>query len=147
MGLRTAYIIYQTMKKGVIIAYVVIIVVLAALVSPGSTLAQQPGVKRTELQRHDLSIPGREAIQMRIDFDRGAMIPRLSHPGEEVIYVLKGWLEYQVGSDPPMRLNAGDVLFIPAGVIHSVKNVGDGNAAELVTYIVQKGKRLFTIIR
>ena len=134
------------MKKGVI-ATVIIIVVLAALVSPGSTLAQQPGIKRTELQRHDLSIPGREAIQMRIDFDRGAMIPRLSHPGEEVIYVLKGWLEYQVGHDPPMRLRAGDVLFIPAGVTHTTKNVGDGSAAELSTYVVQKGRRLVTMVR
>ena len=26
-------------------------------------LAQQPGVTRTDLQRHDLSIPGREAIE------------------------------------------------------------------------------------
>jgi len=137
----------KTVKKGLVIAITLTIVMLGVLIIPGFALAQQPGVKRIELQRHDLSIPGREAIQMRIDFDRGAMIPRLSHPGEEVVYVLKGWLEYQVGSDPPMRLNAGDVLFVPAGVIHSAKNVGDGNAAELVTYIVQKGKRLFTIIR
>ena len=135
------------MKKGVFIATAITIVVLAAFIIPGSVLAQQPGIKRTELQRHDLSISGREVIQMRVDFDRGAMIPRLSHPGEEIIYVLKGWLEYQVGGDPPMRLNAGDVLFIPAGVTHTAKNVGDGNAAELATYVVQKGKRLFTIIR
>ena len=120
---------------------------LAALVSTGSALAQQPGVKRTELQRHDLSIPGLEAVQMRMDFDPGAMIPRHSHPGEEIIYVLKGWLEYQVGSDPPMRLRAGDVLFIPAHTTHTAKNVGDGNASELATYVVPKGKRLVTMVR
>ena len=124
----------------------IIIAVLAALVIPGYAPAQQPGIKRTELQRHDLSTPGREAIQMRIDFDRGAMVPRHFHPGEEIVYVLKGWLEYQVGHDPPMRLNAGDVLFIPAGVIHTAKNVGDGGAAELATYVVRKGRRLVTIV-
>jgi quercetin dioxygenase-like cupin family protein len=134
------------MKKGVLAAAIAF-VVLAAFIIPGSALAQQPGIKRTELQRHDLSIPGREAIQVRIDFDPGAMFPRHSHPGEEIVYVLKGWLEYQVGNDPPMRLRAGDVLFIPAGMIHTAKNVGDGTAAELATYVVQKGKRLVTIAR
>ncbi len=37
---------------------------------------------------------------------------------------------------------AGDVLFIPAGAIHSARNVGSGNGAELATYIVNKGKPL-----
>jgi quercetin dioxygenase-like cupin family protein len=134
------------MKKN-FLPCVITIVVLTALVSPGSALAQQPGIKRTELQRHDLSIPGREAIQVRIDFDQGAMILRHSHPGEEIIYVLKGWLEYQVGSDPPMRLRAGDVVFIPAHTIHSAKNVGDGNASELATYVVPRGRRLFSLVR
>jgi len=135
------------MKKGVIIVITLTIILLAVLMIPGSILAQQPGIRRTELQRHDLSTPGREAIQVRIDFDPGAVIPRHSHPGEEIIYVLKGWLEFKIGGDPPMRFNAGDVLFIPAGTIHTVKNVGDGNAAELATYVVAKGKRLVTIVR
>ena len=137
---------YKTMKKKRSILAGAI-TILAVFIIPGSALAQQPGIKRTELQRHDLSIPGREAIQVRIDFDPGAMFPRHSHPGEEIIYVLKGWLEYQVGNDPPMRLRAGDVLFIPAGMIHTAKNVGDGTAAELATYVVQKGRRLVTIAR
>ena len=34
-----------------------------------AALAQQQGVKRTELQRYDLSIPGREVIQVRVDLD------------------------------------------------------------------------------
>jgi len=134
------------MKKK-FVAGAITIVVLTAFIIPGFALAQQPGIKHTELQRHDLSIPGREAIQVRVDFDPGAMFPRHLHPGEEIIYVLKGWLEYQVGGDPPMRLRAGDVLFIPAGVIHTAKNVGDSNAAELSTYVVQKRRRLVTLVK
>ena len=38
---------------------------LAALTIPAFAQAQQPGTKRTELQRQDLSAPGREVIQMR----------------------------------------------------------------------------------
>ena len=78
-----------------------------------AALAQQQGVKRTELQRYDLSIPGREVIQVRVDFDPGYVSPRHTHPGEEIIYVLEGLLEYQVEGKPPVTLKAGDVLFIP----------------------------------
>ena len=106
--------------------------------------AQQPGIKRTDLQRHDLSAPGRELIQVRVDFDPGSAFPKHSHPGEEIIYVIEGTLEYDVDGKPPVTLKAGEVLFIPYGVIHSARNVGNDNAAELATYIVEKGKPLVT---
>ena len=44
-----------------------------------------------------------------------------------------------------MTLKAGDVLFIPHGTHHEVKNAGSGNAAELATYIVEKGKPLVVL--
>jgi quercetin dioxygenase-like cupin family protein len=104
--------------------------------------AQQSGTKRTELQRHDLSAPGREVVQVRIDFAPGAVAPRHSHPGEEIIYFIEGSLEYEVEGKPPVTLKASEVLFVPAGVIHAAKNVGGGNGAELATYVVEKGKPL-----
>jgi quercetin dioxygenase-like cupin family protein len=111
------------------------------------TPAQQPGVKRTDLQRHDLSVPGREVIQVRVDLDPGVAFPRHRHPGEEIIYVIEGSLEYEVEGKPPITLKAGDVLFIPAGTIHAAKNVGSGNGAELATYIVEKGKPLVELVK
>jgi quercetin dioxygenase-like cupin family protein len=118
----------------------------ALMVGSGLTLyvvrAQQSGTKRTELQRHDLSAPGREVVQVRIDFAPGAVAPRHSHPGEEIIYVIEGSLEYQVDGRPPVTLKAGEVLFVPAGAIHAAKNVGGGNGAELATYVVEKGRPL-----
>lgn len=77
--------------------------------------AQQPaGFTRTDLQRHDLSAPGREAVQVRVDIEPGKAFGRHTHPGEEIIYVLTGTLEYEVDGRPPATLKAGDVLFIPA---------------------------------
>lgn len=116
--------------------------VLAALLLNSTAFAQQGGIKRTDLQRHNLSIPGREVIQVRVDIGPGITAPRHSHPGEEIIYVLEGLLEYQLDGKPPVTLKAGDVLFIPAGVIHTAKNTGHSNAAELATYVVEKGKPL-----
>jgi quercetin dioxygenase-like cupin family protein len=109
--------------------------------------AQQPGIKRTDLQRHDLSAPGREVVQVRVELAPGVAFPKHSHPGEEIIYVLEGSLEYQVEGKAPMTLKAGDVLFIPAGTIHSARNVGSGNGAELATYVVEKGKPLVTVVK
>ena len=108
------------------------------------TRAQAPGIKRTDLQQQSLSVPGREVVQVRVDIAPGVLASRHSHPGEEIIYVIEGTLEYDVDGKPPVTLKAGEVLFIPYGVIHSAKNVGNDNAAELATYIVEKGKPLVT---
>ena len=109
--------------------------------------AQRPEVKRTDLQQHDLSVPGREVVQVRVDIAPGVLAPNHSHPGEEVAYVIEGLLEYQFEGKPPVTLKAGEVLFIPAGTIHSAKNVGSVNGAELATYIVEKGKPLVTPVK
>jgi quercetin dioxygenase-like cupin family protein len=113
----------------------------------GLAQAQQPGVKRTDLQQHDLSVPGREVVQVRVDIAPGVLAPNHSHPGEEIVYVIEGLLEYQLEGKPPVTLRAGEVLFIPAGTIHSAKNVGSVNGAELATYIVEKGKPLVTPVK
>ncbi|MFY9757707.1 MAG: cupin domain-containing protein, partial [Pseudolabrys sp.] len=52
---------------------------------------------------------------MRVDIGPGEVAPRHKHPGEEIIYVLEGTLEYEVDGKPPVTLKAGDVLFIPYG--------------------------------
>ncbi len=121
--------------------------ILVALLFPSVVLAQPPGIGRTELQRHDLDVPGREAVQVRIDFDPGAAFGMHTHPGEEVIYVLEGVLEYQVAGRPPVTLKAGEVLFIPTGTAHAARNVGKGKGAELATYLVEKGKPLLTLVK
>jgi quercetin dioxygenase-like cupin family protein len=109
--------------------------------------AQQSGVKRTDLQQHDLSIPGREVVQSLVEIGPGVLAPNHKHPGEEIVYVLEGSLEYRVEGKPPVTLTAGDVLFIPAETIHSASNVGRGNGAELATYVVEKGKPLVVLAR
>ncbi len=111
------------------------------------TRAQQPGIKRTDLQRHDLGVPGREVVQVRVDFAPGVAFPKHSHPGEEIVYVIEGVLEYEVEGKAPVTLKAGEVLFIPAGAIHAAKNVGSANGAELATYVVEKGKPLVVLVK
>jgi quercetin dioxygenase-like cupin family protein len=124
----------------------------AALIVAGSLASQAaptqvPGLTRTDLQRHDLSVPGREVVQVVVGIAPGVVAPRHSHPGDEIVYVLDGVLEYQLDGKPPVTLKAGEVLFIPARAIHAAKNVGSGDAQELATYIVEIGKPLLSLAK
>jgi hypothetical protein len=91
-----------------------------------SAPAQTPALRRTELQQHDLAIAGREVVQVRVDFAPGAGAPKHTHPGEEVVFTIEGSMEYR---------------------LHSARNVGSGGAAELATYIVEKGKPLVVVVK
>ena len=127
------------MRKILGLALATVFISSATLAAPNPP---RPGVKRTDLQRHDLSIPGRETVQARIDIAPGATAAWHRHPGEEVIYVLEGVLEYQLEGASPVILRAGEVLFVPSGVAHKARNPGTTNGAELATYIVEKGRPL-----
>ena len=130
-----------------IILIEIVCLALAILIGISWAQMKQKEIKRTLLQQHDLSIANREVVQVRIDFDAGKAFGPHTHPGEEIIYVLEGLLEYDVAGKLPVTLKAGDVLFIPAGIIHSAKNVGGKNAAELATYVVEKGKPIISVVK
>jgi quercetin dioxygenase-like cupin family protein len=129
-----------------VVTALVAAVMMAGSGSPLPASPRPAGTIRTDLQRHDLGIPGREMLQARVDFAPGASFPRHTHPGEEIIYVLAGTLEYEVAGKP-VTLKAGDVLFVPSGTVHAARNVGTGPAAELATYIVEKGRPLTEFVK
>ena len=55
--------------------------------APYVARAQAPGITRTDLQRHDCSVPGREVIQVLVEFAPGVVAPKHSHLGKEIVYV------------------------------------------------------------
>ena len=110
----------------------------------GVLAAQQPTFKRTVLQQGDISVPGREAISASVEFQPGGMVPRHTHPGEEIGYVLDGTLLVEQDGKPAVTKKAGEMFLVPAGTIHSATNTGTGLAHVLATYVVEKGKPLTT---
>lgn len=133
-------------------ALYIIAAVAALLIATGSTLpvvqaneVSLGDIKRTNLLRNDLSAAGREVIQVLVEFGPGVNAVRHSHPGEELVYVTEGALEYQLDGRPAVTVKAGEALFIPRGTPHAVKNVGSVKASELATYIVEKGKPLLKL--
>jgi quercetin dioxygenase-like cupin family protein len=111
-----------------------------------TTVQQAPGLFRTDVQHFDLSVPGRVMIQNRVDLDPEAPAVRHKHPGEEIIYVIEGTLEYTLDGQPPITVQAGEGLTVPAETVHSVRNVGNDRAAELATYIVDKDKPFLVVV-
>jgi quercetin dioxygenase-like cupin family protein len=84
---------------------------------------------------------------VRVEFDPGVAAPRHTHYGEEVIYVLKGTVRYDIDGQGQKTAKRGDVLFVPAGTAHSATNVGSAKGAEIATYIVAKGKPLTMLVK
>lgn len=78
------------------LAAIVSIVALIGTFGVQSLMAQQPGFSRAVLQKGDLSTPGREAVQVRAEFDPGAAAGKHTHPGEELGYILDGTLVLEV---------------------------------------------------
>lgn len=118
-----------------------------SVISLATVHAQQMQVQRTDLIKSDISVPGKEVVQVRVDFAPGVFAVSHRHPGEEVAYVIEGTLEYEIEGRKPVTLSAGQSLFIPAGTPHSAKNIGDSKASELATYIVSKGVALVEPIK
>ena len=102
----------------------------------------QDGITRTDLQKSDLSMPGREVVQQMVELQPGVVVARHTHPGEEVSVVLDGTLLLEVAGKPAVTLKTGQAFTVPAGAVHGVKNTGSGPVKLLATYIVEKGKPL-----
>ena len=119
---------------------------IGAALQAASPPARPPGTARTDLQRHDLSVKGWESLQALVSFAPGASFPRHKHLGEEIIYVTQGIIEYEV-EGKIVAVKAGEVLFIPNGVVHAARNPGTEPAAELATYVVRKGKPLVELTK
>jgi quercetin dioxygenase-like cupin family protein len=113
----------------------------------GTLEAQQPGFTRKVMQDQELTAQGRHAVVAQADFIPGGAAGKHTHPGEELGYVVEGTLLLEIEGKPPLTVKAGEVFFVPAGMVHDGKNIGTGPAKVLATYIVEKGKPVATPVK
>lgn len=102
----------------------------------------QQGATRTVLERHDLSVPGREGVLVQTVLAPGAKEPRHTHPGDFMAYVQEGTITLIADGQPTRTAKAGEVFFVPAGQIHAGENNGNTPVKLLVSFFVEKGKPL-----
>jgi quercetin dioxygenase-like cupin family protein len=124
---------------------IVAVALAIPLVLGTPALRAQDGITRTDIQTHDLSIPGREVVQQMAELQPGAVVAKHTHPGEEVTVVLEGELLLEVAGAPPATLKAGQAFTVLKGTVHGARNAGSTRTKMLVTFIVEKGKPLRTL--
>ena len=102
-------------------------------------------LKRTEIQRGPLSLPGREMVQVRTEIPVGVASGWHTHPGEEVGYIIAGTVQMEIKDRPTLTLNAGDGFLIPPRVPHNALDLGPDTGMMLSTYIVEIGQPISTV--
>src|SRR4028118_1746717 len=58
--------------------------------------------------------------------------PHVHHREDESFYILKGEYEFLVGGDA-LKAEAGSLLYVPKGTLHTHRNVGEGAGRMLAT--------------
>ena len=101
-------------------------------------------LKRTELQRSELSVPGREVVQVLTEIPAGVASGWHMHPGEEVGYLLAGRVQMEIDGHPTLVLEARDPFLIPPRTPHNALDLGPATGQMLSTYIVEVGEPLAT---
>jgi quercetin dioxygenase-like cupin family protein len=113
-------------------------------VRPRDELAAK--LKRTEVQHHDSSIPGREIVQVLTEIPVGVESGWHTHPGEEVGYILSGTVEMRIEGSPTLTLREGHGFLIAPRTPHNAIDLGPGLGRMLSTYIVDTGEPLASIV-
>jgi quercetin dioxygenase-like cupin family protein len=118
--------------------------ILGLMLATAAIQGQTSGLQRTIVQRADVSVPGREAVIVRVELAPGARAGFHTHPGEEIAYVIEGEAELLIEGQPARIVKAGDGFVIPPGVKHDAHNTGTQTFKVVAVYLVEKGKPLAT---
>lgn len=87
---------------------------------------------------YSMLVTGKESTNSLFQFEAvvppgGGPPPHTHSREEETFYIISGSLEFQIG-DVTHIANKGDFVYIPPGVVHRFKNVGDVTSVQLVTF-------------
>lgn len=74
-------------------------------------------------------VHGEQAMLARICLKKGAIVPRHSHPNEQITFILEGALRFLLGDDEANLqeevIRAGELLVIPGNLPHSAEALED----------------------
>lgn len=73
-------------------------------------------------------ITGSQAMIARIDLKKGCVVPRHSHPNEQIAWIVEGALVFvlgEEGAEQRVTVRAGEVLVIPGNLPHAAEALED----------------------
>ena len=70
-------------------------------------------------------VTGDQAMFARIVLTRGCIVPRHSHPNEQLAFILQGSLRFDFDDGTSHIVNSGEVLVIPSNLPHSATALED----------------------
>jgi quercetin dioxygenase-like cupin family protein len=114
-----------------------------------STLASDPpapagptsAIHRTILKRIDVPGSSYEVVYAMVEIAADSIVPRHTHPGSVMGYLLEGDYTVLINGQPPRSLSVGEVFEVPPGVVHE-EHTGNKPAKILAVFTVEKGKPL-----
>jgi quercetin dioxygenase-like cupin family protein len=113
----------------------------AAPASSKAPPAAPPGITRKVLSTVDVPGSNYQVIEAEVQIVANTHIPRHTHPGTVVGYLLEGDYSVKLEGQPVKSLMPGESFLIPAGVIHE-EFAGEHAAKAIAVFTVEKGKPL-----
>ncbi len=86
----------------------------------GASRVPGPWVSMSEGVRRRVLAVGATMLTQEVEMEAGAVVAMHAHPHEQITYVVRGALSFQVG-DRESRVEAGQALVIPSNVPHGCR--------------------------
>ncbi len=124
------------------LALIVLAIVLVSFVSvDANAQVQVPGVKVKTILKAPLSGDNtKETVISSGEFAPGVILPRHIHPGDDYTVVLEGSVELIVEGREPRQVSAGEAFYVPGGLVHHVRVLGNTPVRIIAFWVVEKGK-------
>jgi quercetin dioxygenase-like cupin family protein len=103
--------------------------------------AQTPGFTRTVLNRVEYPGDKMVTVQVLVDIEPNAVIPRHTHPGVESATLIEGGGVFGMKGQADRTVAAGDSFQVPYEVPHLLRN-GPAKTRIVSVYVVEKDKPL-----
>ncbi len=111
------------------------------LAGPGMASAQQgPRVNTLVSEQPVTGVPDKVFTLITAEFPPGVSTGRHTHPGDEYGTVVEGTLVTRQDGGEWKTIGTGQSYYVPAGIVHETKNMGDTTARTYNGFILEKGK-------
>lgn len=82
---------------------------------------------------------GEHTLLSEVTFAKGGIVPRHSHPHEQIGYVARGAIEFTIGNEQKV-LRAGDAYVIPGNVPHACRALEESLAIDIFSPVREEYK-------